>query len=550
MLNETVLYLLIIGLASLFKTQKRYDFLLSFFITFFCFLVAYFFLLDWKVGTETFNTFILDNTHSANIRLDIVSSMQNYVMIYPFVVMTLAALINNLFFKYEAFKKSQSALFVFNLFAFVMLIAGNNLIQLITFVFMIDILSQLFIQNTRAARRYGLYNFVADMCLFLVLAMIEGKIINLDVGNISRYYETGHHRDFIVFVIMISLAIKFGFFLFQGYWLDLKNAKFHNLYFLPCLSTPMAALILFIKFYPILVVSPSFLPTLNIMVFLTMLWGGTGAVFARQIKEKFVYFNMMNIALLAKLIEQTNFLWNIHFSNIIILFFMFNLCFYYLHFEIDRGCAENKLAVCLVGLGFLADISSLTTQIFSLCGKQDAYWFYAYLGFYGLSLASVFAQIYRGVLNHLTQIKANTTVFLMAIVLLTSVWLGNWKIENTWQIWFMWLGVFIFFYFTPAYISPYTGYFRGNFNNIDILGFLYQKAFKMPIRRAGALCNILVDFVFLERTFLPFFSVINTAIVRTYRKMSRYGFLYGAICIVFGIVLVAFLCFGAAENVK
>ncbi|MBO7605558.1 MAG: hypothetical protein J6S61_03730, partial [Elusimicrobiaceae bacterium] len=331
MLQETLLYLLVIGVFSLVQTREKYAFVFSLVLTFFVGLVFAFFLMDWRILTDSPQVFSIGSTVGGNIKLDIISSKQNYMLILPFFMNTLLALCNNLIFKYETHKKKMLSLFVFNLISFIMLICGNNFIQFMTFVFAIDILSQLLISDTNAAKRYSFYNLAADMGIFMVLSMLQGKLVNLDVGNISLYYETGRHRDFIMFVLMLSLFVKFGFILFQGYWLDLKSAKFHALYFLTYLSTPMAALILFIKFYPIAVISPSFLPLLNAAVCLSMFWGTFGAVSASQIKEKFVYYHMLCVAFLTKLIEQAHFAWNATFSNILICLFVFNLCFYYLH---------------------------------------------------------------------------------------------------------------------------------------------------------------------------------------------------------------------------
>ena len=247
-----------------------------------------------------------DSSRSGDIKIDIISSPTTYGLILPFFIITLIALFNNLLFKFEQHKKSFAAILIFNLISLIMLIAGNNLIQIITFVFVIDILSQLLIKDIYASRRYSIYNLIADMGLFLVMAMLKSKLETLEVGNITNYYQTGRHRDFIMFVIVISLFIKLGFFLFQSYLLDLKNTKFHRLILIPYLSTPMVALILFMKFYPLLIISPSFNLCINIAVSLTMIWGAIGMVVINNLKEKTVYLNMLIISLLVKMIQSTN----------------------------------------------------------------------------------------------------------------------------------------------------------------------------------------------------------------------------------------------------
>ncbi len=538
MLHETVLYLLLIGLFSLIRTREKYDFILSTAITGFVSLVFFFFILDYRVGYDSVQTYLLDHEQSGNIKLEIISSLQNYILIFPFFVSTILALFNNIIFRYEPQKKAVAGFFVLNLISFIMLIAGNNFIQIITFVFIIDILSQLLIRDRNAGKRYSLYNFAADMGLFLVLAMLQGKLPNLDVGNISHYYETGRHRDFIMFVIMLSLFVKFGFFLFQGYWLDLKSAKFHNLYFLPYLSTPMAALILFVKFYPLLVVSPSFLPFLNIMVGLTMLWGGVWAVLNPQIKEKFVYCNMLNIAFLVKLIEKSNFIWNIHFSNILILLFIFNLCLYYLHYEIDRNHAKNKLSLYFVLAAFIADIAAFSLQIINLYTNDHLFIIIAFAVLFLCVMTYMFYQIGLKLKGEFL-LKQNDyrTIFVMIVLIGICFVFGKTDISRCWPLCFVFASFIVLCHIHSfAFLQPREN-LRSKLQNIDLFGLIYQRLIISPIKHTGIVFNLLTDFIFLERTVSPVVSKINTVLIKTYRHVSRLGMVYYLLCTVMGILL-------------
>lgn len=547
MLNETFLYLLLLGIFSLFHTRPRYDTLLAFFITFFCVGIFTMFLFDWKTSIDFTQGFMLDSFLGSNVKFEITSSKHNYMLIFPFFFITISAMVNNLFFKYETQKKSCAMIFVFNILAFIMLIVGNNLIQVITFVFIIDILSQLLIKDSQAGRRYSIYNFFADMGLFLVLAMLEGKLTNLDVGHISHYYETGRHRDFIMFMLMISLSIKFGFFFFQGYWLDLKSAKFHNLYSLPYLSTPMAALILFTKFYPLLVVSPSFLPTLNIMVTLSMLWGAIGSVLNFQIKEKFVYLNMIHMAFVVKLIQTLDFSWNMHFSYLIVLCFIFNLCLYYLHYEIDRNEAQNKLPVYLVLASILMTMIGFECELFNLLTPENAQWIMFFAILWLLSVSSIFTEaIYVTKSPFLWPLKDYHSFFLICFVTSFCFYtcLPDIPYDN-----FLLFGPVLFAFF--ILLNPMRSLkIRQNLNkrlqHIDLFALFYKKCIDVPLEYIGFLFHILIEFIFIERTFLPIFSAVNSFLIQTYRRASRIGLLYYLFCTFAGLLL-AFYFFSLGD---
>lgn len=542
MLHETFLYLLMIGLFSLVKIQERYVFWFSFILTILTGLVFVLFLMDGQLLLDSPHVLSIGSTVGGNIKLDIISSKQNYMLILPFFANTLLALGNNLIFKYEAHKKTMLSLFIFNLAAFIMLICGNNFIQFMTFVFVIDILSCLLISDANAAKRYSMYNLVADMGIFLVLSMLQGKLANLDAGNIAHYYETGHHRDFIMFTLMLSLFIKFGFIFFQGYWLDLKNAKFHALYFLSFLSTPMAALILFIKFYPIVVVSPSFEPLLDGAVALSMLWGAFGAVSAPQIKEKFFYFHMLCVSFTAKLIELSNFIWNTTFSNILICFFIFSLCFYYLHYEIDREHSKNKGALFLVFAAFFASVIALSLQFFALYTPQSALWILSFGGLFLLAVSQIFISYGAKLRPQLAQkISYGRTALIMLCLLALLFYFTSLSVfENGWILCFVFLFL-LFALLAGKKINDAAHICYQKIKHIDLLTFLYEKCVLRVVKNAGIFAHIFIDFVFLERTLWPMISSISTYTVKTYRRANRMGMVYDILCIIIGFFIIFYL---------
>ena len=546
MLHETLLYLLAIGIFSFVRIQEKYVPAFCFVLTLFVALVFAFFVMDFRILTDSPYIFGIGSSMGGNIKLDIISSKQNYMLILPFFINTLLALGNNLIFKYETHKKHMLSLFVFNLISFIMLICGNNFIQFMTFVFVIDILSQLLISDTNAAKRYSIYNLVADMGIFLVLSMLHGKLVNLDVGNISHYYETGRHRDFIMFVLMFSSFIKFGLFLFQGYWLDLRSAKFHALYFLTYLSTPMAALILFIKFYPILVVSPSFAPLLNGMVFLSMVWGTIGGILNPQIKEKFVYCNMLCVAFLVKLVETENFIWNETFSSILVCLFVFNLCFYYLHFEIDRGHGKSKSGLISVFSGFMAVLISLSMCLCSLYNEQNAFLIISFLGLFLLIVSHLFS-FYAPKLR--LEIKETPSSFRTICMMIFSVCLLCYEAflyrEYAFGACFV-LSAFTFLYFFNLLkFGEFGKNFYLHIQHIDLFSLFYEKCILLPIKHIGVFANIFIDFIFLEHTLLPLFSMINGWVAKIYGRMNRLGLLYYLLCSAFGILTVLYFLYKA-----
>ncbi len=543
MLHETVIYLLMIGaFAILVQRASKYDGWLTSALTCFVLLIFYFFLSDWHLGTEHIQTFAFKNAQNDNLKLDILSNKQNYALICPFFINTLLALINNLFLKLEEHKKRFLGLLIFNLISFIMLISGNNLIQLMTFVFTIDIIGCLLVENTNAAKKYSLYNLVSDMGLFLILAMLQGKLVNLDVGNIAHYYETGHHRDFIMFILMLSLFIKFGLFLFQGYWVDLKNAKFHRLYFLPFLSTPMAALILFVKFYPLLVVSPSFLPFLNTILILSMIFGTLGAVFMPSIKEKFAYFNMLQLSFFIKLVEQADFVWRIEFSKLLICFFIFNLCLYAMHNALERSKVQNKRTLICLICSFIFNLTAVSLILLTLNVSSFQVWTWSYLILLFGSVSHMLKSLYAK--WKIAEDKENHTdsyslIFTLAVLGSSFYFCIN-ELAQIEILSVLFSGILIFWFVNPFKYITRSPSFAGYIQNMNF-ALLYKYFITNPLKHAGFISDIAIDFIFLERTLWPLATRFGTLTVRGYRFISRQGFLYYFLCLTVGIGIILYV---------
>lgn len=551
MLVNTILGLSFVSFLSILRIKPKFNNVLVLSLTIAVAVLFYFFVTDWQLGQESVKTLIWDSSRSGDIKIDIVSSMNNYRIIFPFFAITLFALINNLFFRYESNKRRSLAILTLNLFSFIMLISGNNLIQIITFVFVIDILSQLFIKDIYASKRYSIYNLVADMGLFLVMAMLQGKLDTLEIGNITHYYETGRHRDFIMFVVMISLFIKFGFFLFQSYLLDLKNTKFHRLILIPFVSTPMVALVLFMKFYPLLVVSPSFDLCLNIMIVLTILWGFLGAISINNLKEKTVYLNMMFIALIVKLVEAADFVWNIYFSFMLILGFCLNLCLYYVHYYLDREnnlqhivyvLKQNLPLLKFVMYVYIIVFSALTIPLVKVCDVANLYWICAFLSLFSIASAHLFSQVLSLEFKNETKKIDYRPMVIMFLCLGGSVRL-IWLYKD---LSYICAGIIMFFVLLlkiyPFRVLSLNSDLNLKMQKMDFFGHLYDLIISRPIKAIGRTLTILFDFMFIEKTVTTMFATLNSFTIRLFRKSARHWAIYYLVNLLIAVLIVIY-CF-------
>lgn len=487
MIAQIVLYLLIFSMFSFWHFKPRYDTLISALLFASLSALLIYFIHNWNLSTPSELMFLWDSSRSGNLKISLASSVQNYNIIFPFFTITLIVLLNNLLSRAEKHKKKITGLCILNLISLIMLIGGNNFVQIITFVFISDILSQLLIDDVNASRRYSIYNLVADMGLFLVFAIIRPRLSNLDTSSFAHFHSAASTENLIILLILISLFIKWGFFIFHSYLLDMESAQFHRLLLIPYLSTPMVGLILFIKLKPLLTTSILFDTVFNIILALTIVWGAFGSVIMNNLKEKSIYLNMIILALLVKLAESPSFTWDKHFSTLLIIGCLFNYAFYYF--------AKHSR---------LVNANIFANQL-SQSGKSRQYFrmfvCLGLMGCFGYELKHFYLQ------DNKTWIIGFAILFVSTIYLIFKQLFGNFRNNKQYAHW----------------------------QDADIFPHFYEKFIARPIYFIGRILTIIIDFVFFERTFLAAFNYLFGKTVKLLRKINRQTFIRYVFCIMTAI---------------
>jgi hypothetical protein len=305
MIAQMILYLLILAVAVLAKTSPKQDRFFSICVgSLFFVLCAYFILTPVGESSEA-RSLVWNSTTAGVLEFEIVSSPMTKLILTPFFLMTALMIAHNLFFPYEVHKKNYTAVLFLNLACLSMLATGQHYIQMITFVFVIDVLSQFFIKNIEAGRCYALYNLIADMSLFGVLALLSGQADTLKISKI----QTFRHRDLVAFLLMCALFVKFGFCVLPNYIRDLKNIRFHRLICVSYFSAPPAALILLYKLSPLLKMSHLFLIIFYTVSAIVALIGIVGLLRCRSIKEKTIFLNLILLSFLIQILGGRNPVW-------------------------------------------------------------------------------------------------------------------------------------------------------------------------------------------------------------------------------------------------
>lgn len=535
--------LLIMTALSLLKFRPQYDRIISILLTFAFFAAFYFLAVAINAGVSGSFSLLWDSSPAGDVKLEIISSPQTYMMILPYFAITGMALFNNLFFKYEIHKKNFTALLLFNLFCLIMLVCGNNFIQMITFVFVIDIISQLFIKNVEAGRNYALYNLAADMALFGVLAVLSGRLDNLSINHIRDYYQPEQHGDFVALLLMTGLFIKFGFGFYHMYLADLKNVRFHRLILIPYFSSPAAALLLFVKLHPLLTASPLFSYVLNAALALAFAYGIFGVITQQNLKEKTIFLNLMILAFLLKQIERVGFDWGPHFAWLIVLGFAFNLSIYYLHYYAGRNTCDSftgkptqagKKRLVVIGGLWLAILAAYSAKTAVLPSADNALWTGTFSLLLGLAAAELFNRV-SGCEHQMpeAEMQADVSPYPALVMLFIIAGIALYQQNSQW-LFALWQAlVFVFFLFRNPFKKlrkPVSA--KGK----EVIVPASPACLTKFSRKLSAIAEI---------AGMPWFLLtgISSVVVAMFRKFDRLGFVRYFVLILGGIVIFVW-CFG------
>lgn len=538
MIAYTVLVLFLIGVCSSIRVGVKTDKALSL-IVFACLLFAFInFYNSMIIGESHTFSFVWNASQGQNLNFDIISNPTNYMLVFPCFVLTLLAILNNLLFRYEERRSAYCSLLIFNLLALILLITSNNFVQLISALFVIDILALFVIKENAAYRSYGMFNMLADMILFMVLAVINARVDSLDLEQIRLYQKTGIHTDFISLSGVIAILIKQGFFGFQSGVLALKNTRFHRMQNVLFLFSPLAALILLIKLNALWRVSAYFVTSIDVMCLITAIWGFAGSVCINEFKAKIIYWMMSFWALMVELLRFYDFVWINGFSALMLEMYVFVTALYLLYYYNNRcnyttqmmrlRITHKKRLISIMTI-ILLDIMCAATTLSVMHNPINWYFIFGFSVLFLISTAMVIGQIYfydgkrtAGVQNDISfKWMVFAELLLICLMLLKNIMIGDWYAWGSAILWVVCILAVPLKKMAKLYDIAYI-------QNSDIIGSLYH-CMVHYLRLCGRLLELLVNHMFLEKIVLGMAMGISIAGLKLFRRLHSSRFFGGTL---------------------
>ncbi|MBR1825993.1 MAG: hypothetical protein IJ770_05350 [Alphaproteobacteria bacterium] len=528
MIAYTVLLLFIIGALGSIRVGVKTDKILSFVVfasIFFTFLQFYQAMSDGV--THTFS-FMWNTSQGQDLKFEIISNSYNYMLVFPCFIVTVLAVLNNFLFRYEERRAAYSAVLIFNLTALILLLTSNNFVQLISALFVTDILALFMIKDAQACRRYSMLNMMADMVLFSVSAIINARVDSLDLQQIQLYQQTALYPDFTSLLGLTAIFAKLGFFMFQIGVIGLKNIRFHRIQNLLFLSSPFAALILLLKFNALWRISDYFTFYLDIMCVATGLWAFVCGIYANDFKAKMICLMLLFWALMVALLRCYGFAWIPEFSQLIIEMYVLVTAFYLIYFYNNRcrmmtqmmqlRLTHKKRLASTLGIIVLTEMAA-THTLSVMYNNINRFYIIGFSALFLLVVSVIIGQIYFGDGKRNVGIQHDIVFKWGVFAELTALcgWLLQSAADGGYIIWGSAV-VFIGLLICSPLWKLQVFYKMEGLQHCDFWGSFYQSIVRV-FRMVGRVLAVLVDFVFLERILLVFAQSVSISGLRLFRRL-------------------------------
>lgn len=465
------------------------------------------------------------------ISIEIVFLKNNLLLISSVSVLSLVALLTAMVTPSERAKNNFAAMLIFNLLSIIFLVSSQNYIQLIIFLGIIDIIAFTLINDVGAKKRFVYSNFIADMGLVSVFALIIGQTASVDIASTNLPQLA--HKDYIVIVTLVCLFIKSGLFFFHNGLGELSSLSFNRLSFILFASSPLASFIVLLKLQPMLAQSSCYTDLLQIFSILSIVFGAYGALVIDNIKRKAVYFALSFWGIAYALSG---------FSYDDIAYFLLGAFLFSQTLLIANEASSNVVFVSEMGsfaksLKFVFALTALfsASYLAFVYNLQNGYAL-LYGVLFMLASSQVIAQIYFGC-NHAdcrVWAKLHTPSFLIwTPVLLLAVFGGYLYFQSTW---FVFVGFAFLLLARPLRFLDRL-YQKTIIQDTSFFTYFWELILILPLKIVGRILWLTVDFMFIEKTIISSVGSSFEWGIRVFNKLHSHKVAGYIVSILLAVIL-------------
>ncbi|MBQ8466051.1 MAG: hypothetical protein IJ545_08605 [Alphaproteobacteria bacterium] len=436
------------------------------------------------------------------VNIEFFANAEIYETFLLFLFSALLMMIYMIWDKYERQKFYVFALICFNLALLLMLICGQNTIQVLISACFIDIFGFCLINNIPARRQYIFYTLLADMALYVACAMLWGSFRTNIISEIAdREIDS---NNYALWLIAIATFIKSGLVPFQGYLMPtdaLSISRRNVLYFL---STPVVGFLVFWKMYPILKAHFIWFDSFSYIASASLFIGAGSILVIKKLEIKKIYMNMIFYSFAYMML--------LFYGDTALNFKILGSLFI-LQIAVHNGLEETKKKY---GLVCLLSIMQMCAVIM-VCGKVDHTLLQPlYLLYLSAMILGIGGLIYEISLSE-NEINNKWSLLLSVMIVISIIYISRNIPENFYTVlalYIILIAIKPYRLFTRLYDSDRVQTFQG------FSGLLYYIG-AGPFLFLGRILWLTVDFLIIERTLLNSLARGNEILSRIFKWLHQ-----------------------------
>ena len=445
------------------------------------------------------------------VSIDFSSSLEAYLLMLPLFAV---AVLNVFYMLWDTMEKQKTyllTLMCLNIAFFMMLICGQNTIQIIVSACFVDVIGFCVINNIATKRQYIFYNLLTDLALFIAFAMLWGECRSTQLTQIREYTLT--HNPFALWLILFSIYIKIGLFPFQGYLLQCSVLSESRRNIMGFLSTPIVGLLIFYKLKDFQIETG---PTeiLKYAIWATIIWGGCCSMAIRRMSDKNLYLNMLFYGMGCALLMNTEECSEVLGSLLV------------LHFCLNNSLTETRRYFVWAVAVALLEVGAVILVTYALPVQKIQLLYLLTVIMAVGSMISVLKDNEREENHLLKLLLATGCVAIIVYNHISQVPMG----------FYYWMGGCLLILLTKPFRYLEKMKFLENCQNVDVFSKLLHKIFIEPIYFLGRILLLTIDFLIIERVFLnsltkmgkitaDIFDYFHTKVNRSYVYFILLGFI-------------------------
>ena len=492
------------------------------------------------------------NYMSLQVNIDLSSNKTNYIYILPMLIVSVASILIAVFNKEEERKQRFSCLCLLNLCAYISLVCSANLLQLLVSSCLMTILGFCIIDDMDARKKYAFYNLLSDLSLFSICSLVYGYVGNLDTSALSMYGKLGAHRDLVAVLLILSISLKSGLFMFHNQLYDMSVLQFNRLNWLLYASAPLAGFIILQKVLPLTAISDFALPIFQTISLLTVVCGMYSAVAIDNLKEKAVGLAQMFYGFAFWQLTQDSSS-AVELLNILVLCgYMLGLLLYGIYYASSYEQNVSKMGGFIGGLKIFFVLLTLAfgSIIHFLLSenKQSAALVFAIVLL--LTFAHILRQIFFG------KTRADERVFallrfpswylFLPIAVLTALLI--WKMPHL-QTELLYFGTaYIFLLFFDPLSKTAVLYEKEAVQESDVFEDVFDFLIVTPLTILGRILWLLVDFILIERTMINSLSNCTSFLIRNVGRLNVFSWGRSSLYLLASMGLLALCAYGYVKG--